>query len=161
MHARIRQPPVNSRWQHTDPAQLKKQQQKQKHRTETSVRNMAEYVHTCPTQREQAQVKTVAGEKTIYIVYRIHWGALTCGYVRCLLSRSRKCIDSELRNRYFGLVYQLLFFIHVYNYAMRRTSKRIKYDASCKVNIYPTYPTCILKTIIASHKKRENNFERP
>lgn len=75
--------------------------------------------------------------------------------------KKSKCIDSELWNQYFGLVYQLLFFIHVYKYAMRRTSIKIKYDASCKVNIYPTYHTCILKTIIASHKKRESNFERP
>lgn len=129
----------------------------------TPVRNMAEYVHTCLTQREQAQVKTVAREKTIYIVCRKHWGALTCGYVRYRLSRSLSAliVNFGIGILDLGLVYQLLFFIHVYKYATRRTSKRIKYDASCKVNIYSTYPTCILKTIIASHKKEKIILNAP
>lgn len=121
---------------------------------------MAEYVHTCLTQREQAQVKTVAREKTIYSIQETLRSVDV--RIRPVSSlKKSKCIDSELWNRYFGLVYQLLFFIHVYKYAMRRTSIKIKYDASCKVNIYPTYHTCILKTIIASHKKEKIILNTP
>lgn len=93
---------------------------------------MAEYVHPCPTQRKQAQVKTVAREKTIYI-YSIQetLGGVDVRIRPVSTLEKSKCIDSELRNWYFGPWLGLSVVILYTCLQIRNASNKYKNQIRC------------------------------